>query len=63
MTVSEELRQWAESSELADVNEMDFCTWLVYREWSLAGPYLSSVGVIEDHRRTFPLLVPCALED
>ena len=61
VTTSEELRAWAVYDRHADVNALSYTAWSALSSWRT-----EEWGVTwadERHRRTFALLVACALED
>jgi hypothetical protein len=61
MTVSQELREWAMHDELADVNTLSSAAWFELSYWRQE-PWGTQWGD-QLYRRTFALLVACALED
>ena len=59
--VAQELREGAMCDAVADVNKLTYTAWEIWSKWRHE-PRCSSWSN-NDHRRTFALLVACALED
>lgn len=62
MTTSEELREWATAEKLKPVGGLSDEAWEAICGMKTAQE-LTIFCAPDDHRRTFALLVACALED